>query len=243
MRRIWRLSSIAGLVAFGAFGSARAQDQTKTQTQGMTSQRVLAVYHYLASSTMNDAYSAAYGAVWQGTPYVSEQSLKERFSLQFEGGLIGGGGDPIVTDTSWEVSSMELGMAVIPVGFAALYRLTGEDGGAFTTYAGIGLMGFLGAERMAIVASHPFWGEWEWNDTLFRASIAGQALVGIRGKVSGRFSFAAEVSWLQGGKGSSSGGREPTEEQIAEGALELAEAFQHPDFSFTGMRAGIGLQW
>jgi len=234
-------------VVFTALGNARAQDQdqpqTQTSTQGMASQRVLAVYHYLASSTMSDAYSAAYGAVYQGTPYVTERSLKEKFSLQFEGGLIGAGGDPIVTDPSWTISSMEIAMAVIPIGVTGLYRLTGKDGAGFSTYAGVGLIGFLGGERMAIVASHPFWGEWEWNDTLFRASIAGQAVVAIRARVSGRFSFAAEVSWFQGGKGSSSGGQEPSEEQIAEGAGALAEAFQHPDFSFTGMRAGVGLQW
>lgn len=235
MRHTWLATASVALALLATLQNVDAQST-------FDSQRVAVLYQHLASPTMNEAYGAAYGGTYQFTPSGQDQYFGERLRFSGEIGLIGGGGDPLITDATWVVTSSELAMAVIPLGVTGTYTVLGSESGSLSSCLGLGAIGFLGAERLAIEAEGGNLGGFDWHDTLLRASIAGQAMASARGQIGGHVSFVAEVSWLQGGKGSR---RKSSfsEKEIAEGWNEVGRVFQHPDFSFTGLRASIGVQW
>ena len=206
--------------------------------------RVLAVYQYLPEESMKEAYGAAYGISVQYLPAIGDEIAGGRVAVCGEFGILVAGGEPILVDPSWVAESSELATFVGSLGGTVLYRLTGSESSTLSSYAGIGLIGFLGIEVMDVNASHPgsYWDTYEWHDACFRASIGGEVLAGMKWKVHTRVSVVTEVSWLQCGRGSIKRGSF-TEEELAQGWGEAFAAFQPSNFDFTGLRVALGAEW
>jgi hypothetical protein len=218
--------------------------ETMAQHPRLDVGRVLAVYQYLPEESMKEAYGSAYGISVQYLPAIGDELLGGRLAVCGEMGLIVAPGEPIVTDAAWMVESSDMVALVMPLGGSVLYTLTGDASGSSTSYAGIGVVGFLGIERMEVKASRPglYWDTYEWHDTCFRASIGGEALVGTKWKVHTRVSIVGEVSWLQCGRGSIKRGS-VAQEELAQGWGEAFAAFQPSNFDFTGVKVAVGAEW
>lgn len=219
-------------------------DKSMAQNQRLDVGRVLAVYQYLLEESMKEAYGAAYGIAVQYLPAIGDELLGGRLAVCGEMVIIVAAGAPILTDPLWVVESSELATFAASLGGTLLYRLTGEESSSLISYAGVGLLGFLGIEVMDVKASRPglYWAEYEWHDACFRASVGAQALVGAKKKVHTRVSLVGEVSWLQCGRGSIKRGSF-TEAELAQGWGAAFEAFQPSNFDFTGLRVAVGAEW
>ena len=196
------------------------------------------VFHSFTGDEMKDAYGQMYGIYIQGG-----QQFASGAGWRVEAGLFVVVGDPAFPDSTWEVGSSSMEMAVIPLGGSFLYEFSrGESGRAFVPYVGLGLDWYLGFERTSVEISRFPEGEFEWNDTQYRHTFGGHALVGGTIRLTEKVRGLVEIRWTQGMEGSDVD-HSLSEEQVNEGWLEVIKAVQRPDFDFTGWSVSIGARW
>jgi len=197
-----------------------------------------AVFHSFTGDEMKDTYGQMYGMYIQGGGHFGSGGI-----FWVETGLFIGVGDPILPDTTWEVSASSMEMAVIPIGGNILYEFSGpESSRAVAPYIGLGLDGYFGFERTSVSMSRVPEGDFDWNDTQYRYTWAGQAIVGATIKLTDKVRGVVEVRWTQGVDGSDVE-HSFSEEEINQGWLEVEKAVQRPDFNFTGWSVSIGARW
>jgi hypothetical protein len=187
---------------------------------------------------MSDAYDFCFGG-YQHVTWMRESKEAWRVGA----GAFIGDGTPLFPDTTWEVSSSELFMLMIPLEGAFLYNFKERPGEkSVAPYIGIGVGGFIGFEKMAVEMSR--FGETgvEWSEARFRYVLGGHAVAGTTIKITEKYRALLEVRWTQSGKGSTVK-NEFSDEEIAEGWLEVDKAVKRPDFDFTSWSVGVGLQW
>lgn len=195
-------------------------------------------YRMFTGDEMSDAYDLCFGgyihAIWMG-------DSKEAWRIG--AGAIIGEGNPIFPDTTWEVSSSELQMFMIPLEASFLYNLRERPlENSLSPYVGIGFGGFIGFERISVEMSRFVEGDFQWNETRFRYVLGGHAVMGTTIKITEKYRAVLEARWTQSGKGSTVK-NEFSDEEIAEGWLELDKAVKRPDFNFTSWSVSVGLQW
>ena len=197
-----------------------------------------AIFHAFTGDEMKDTYGQMYGACFQGG-----QQFSSGAAWRLESGLLIGVGDPMFPDSTWEVSSSSMEMAVIPVGGSLFYQFSsGESERSFVPYIGLGLDGYFGYERTSVKIARAPEGEFDWNDTQFRSTWGGNAFVGATIKLTDKVRGLVEIRWTQGVDGSDVE-HSFSQEEINEGWLEVAKAVQRPDFNFTGLSVSIGARW
>jgi hypothetical protein len=191
--------------------------------------------HALTGDEMNDAYGLLYGGLISGG-----QQITPNVGWRIESGLMLGIGDPLFVEPVWgPVESSEMQTAVLPIGGSVLYQFSGADNSdAFVPYVGLGLEAFLGFERTSVT-----WGAGEpWNETKYRQTFSGHAIAGATFGLTGRVRGLMEIRFVLGADGSKVD-YSFTEQEIAQGWLEAANAVGRPDFNFTGWTFCLGAQW
>jgi hypothetical protein len=198
----------------------------------------VAVFHSFTGSEMKDAYGQMYGGLFQGG-----QQFPSGVGWRIESGLLIAVGDPRFPDPSWEVESSSMETAVVPLGGTVLYQFSGsEPGRTFVPYVGLGLDGYFGFERTSVKISRSPEGAFDWNDTQYRQTFGGHAIIGMTLGLTEKVLGLVEIRWTQGADGSHVD-HSFSEEQINEGWLEVVKAVQRPDFNFTGLSVSIGARW
>jgi len=197
-----------------------------------------AVFHSFTGDAMKDAYGQMYGIYIQ-----VGQQFASGAGFRLESGLFAAVGDPLFPDSTWEVGRSSMEMAVIPLGGSLMYQFSGSDSGrAFVPFVGLGLDGYFGFERTSVNISRFPEGEYDWNDTQYRYTWCGHALVGATIRLTEKVRGLVEIRWTQGKEGSDVE-HSFSEERINEGWLEVVKAVQRPDFNFTGWSVSIGARW
>jgi hypothetical protein len=195
-------------------------------------------YHTFMGESMSDSYDPVL--------VVTAEALAwgEKFGLSFDLGWMTGEGTPPLTESNWEVEDSWLKMSALSLGINVLYRFMNEDNeGFFEPYVSIGPGLWIGSERISATASRMPIGIYEGFYTELLAvavSFGGSAAIGTTMRISGRYRALIEVRQTL----TTSGTTDVLEdEEKADFDSSLYSAVRRPEFSFTGWRVDVGVQW
>ncbi len=194
------------------------------------------LYHHFTTEDMQDAYGHGFGLT-----FMRLQNLNRNLCLGFEMGVLWASGTPVEKPTSnWTVDSSNLFSLSVPINISLMYPpARGFRESSFRPYAGIGVGGILGLERMEADLSG--YGTWvEIHHGVFQSAWTGEVILGSEFG-QGAACLFAEIRLLLSGRSNISGGLSDEEQEEAD--QTLYDALIRPEGRMTGGQILLGLRF
>lgn len=201
--------------------------------------RILTGRQFLTADGMSEAYDSM-------SMLVAEVVLARRgLAFGFELGTIGGGGDPLLRDSSWDVSDASVGTWALWLAPQLHYNFVDESkSGLLAPYVATGLGLWIGGENLKVKASRSDGGVTEeFDEKVLGLGVCYgiSAIAGTTLRISDGIRLVVEARYTLTTSGDLTDMTEEEDEEMIDATVY--DAADRPGFEFTGWQIAGGVQW